>query len=293
MRYMNAKQIVIASVLSAGAVWSQAPKYEFEVASIRPMPASERPQVTIGIRIDGAQVRISMFSFKDYVATAYRVRPYQVSGPSWIDSERYEIAATLPPGTGQAAHVGEMLQSLLADRFQMKVHKEKKEFPVYALEVEKGGLKLQPLPPDPEGTVREAGVNAVGSGSEKGIAVSLGNGAYYTYANNRFEAKKISMAMLVTILERYLDKPFLDQTNVSGNFDLAFDLTEEDYRAMLIRAAVNSGVVLPPQALKALEVGSNASLEAALQKAGLKLVSKKAPLDMVVVDEARKIPTEN
>jgi uncharacterized protein (TIGR03435 family) len=101
------------------------------------------------------------------------------------------------------------------------------------------------------------------------------------------------MADLAGNLERFMDRPIVDMTDLKGNYSFALDLTEEDYRMMLIRIAVAAGVVLPPQALRLLEGGSPVSLFDALQKLGLKLDARKAPLDVLIIDEARKTPTEN
>ena len=90
-----------------------------------------------------------------------------------------------------------------------------------------------------------------------------------------------------------MDRPIVDMTDLTGSYDFALDITEEDYRVMLIRAGVNSGVSLPPQALRLLDCASTPSLFEAMQKLGLKMDARKAPLDVVVVDEGRKSPTEN
>ncbi len=101
------------------------------------------------------------------------------------------------------------------------------------------------------------------------------------------------MPNLALNLERFLDRPIVDMTNISGSYDFSLDLTAEDYRAMLIRAGTNAGVVLPPEALRLLDGASTPSLFEATQKLGLKLDARKAPLDVIVVDSARKTPTEN
>src|SRR5215475_7309058 len=140
-------KIVLFFVMAA-TVFAQA--HEFEVASIRPAAAPTPGAVAVGLHIDGSQVRISYLSLKDYIGIAYRVRTSQIVGPDWLSSQRFDIAAKLPEGTSQA-NVLEMLQALLKDRFQLKVHRETKELPVYALEVAKSGSKLTesaPLPGD-------------------------------------------------------------------------------------------------------------------------------------------------
>jgi uncharacterized protein (TIGR03435 family) len=154
---------------------------------------------------------------------------------------------------------------------------------------------MQESAPDPDaGRVDpKAPLSFAGSGSAQGISVTLGRGSSYTFANNKFEAKGLTMAYLAGSLERFLDRPIVDMTELKGRYDFALDVTEEDYRIMLIRSAVSAGVVLPPQALRLLDGGSPVSLFDAMQKVGLKLDPRKAPLDMLVVDDARKTPTDN
>jgi uncharacterized protein (TIGR03435 family) len=99
--------------------------------------------------------------------------------------------------------------------------------------------------------------------------------------------------MIAATLERFVDRPIVDMTDLKGAYDITLEVTQEDYRAMLIHAAVAAGVSLPPEALRFLDGASVPSLFEAVQKVGLKLDARKAPLDMIVVDDARKTPTEN
>ncbi len=100
------------------------------------------------------------------------------------------------------------------------------------------------------------------------------------------------MGTLASMLERYMDRPIVNLTELKGKYDITLEVTEEDYQTMLIRAAISAGLVLPPQVLQLAE-GSTASLLDALQQAGLKLEPRKAPLDFLVIDQARKTPTDN
>ena len=282
----------VSLFLPAGLFAQAAPA--FEVASIRPSATAEtsgRP-VTLGLRVDGAQIS-GTFALKDFIGIAYRVKTYQISGPDWLGSERFDIAATMPPG-GAAGKLPEMLQALLQERFEMKIHRDKKDFPVYVLEVAKGGLKIHESPETEADKVEpNAPYSATGTGSAQGISVNLGRGSSYTFANNRFEANKLHMADFAGNLERFVDRPIVEQTGLSGRYDFGLDLTEEDFRAMMVRAAVNSGITLPPQALRMLDAGSPASLFDAVEQLGLKLDARKAPLDLIVIDSIRKTPTDN
>jgi uncharacterized protein (TIGR03435 family) len=290
---MNATHTVILLVFGAAAAFAQdAPRPEFEVATIRPSAPITQETVTAGVRIDGAQMRAALLTLKDYIGMAYRVKVYQISGPDWISSDRFDISATLPGGV-PTTQIPEMMQRLLEDRFQVKIHREKKDFPVYALEVAKGGLKMQESAPDPANANAKAPLNITGSGSGQGISVNLGRGSSYTFSNNKFEAKRLTMAAVVATLERFTDRPMIDMTDLKGSYDFALEVTPEDNRTMMIHAAVAAGVSLPPEALRLLDGASIASLFDALQKVGLKLDARKAPLDLLVIDEARKTPTDN
>jgi uncharacterized protein (TIGR03435 family) len=295
---MNALNRTVFAILTAAAACAQnspkledLPRPEFEVATIRPSAQGLQDGVTAGVRIDGAQFRSAALTLKDYIGMAYRVKLYQISGPDWIGSDRFDIAATLPPGT--TTQIPEMMQRLLEDRFQIKVHHEKKDFPVYVLEVAKGGLKMRESAPDPNTEDAKAPLNITGGGSAQGVSVNLGRGSSYTFGNNKFEAKRLTMAALAGNLERFVDRPIVDLTDLRASYDFTLDITDEDYRVMLIHAGVNAGVSLPPQALRLLDGASTPSLFDSMQKVGLKLDSRKAPLDMVVVDDARKTPTDN
>ena len=190
-----------------------------------------------------------------------------------------------------------MLQALLADRFQMKFHREKKDFPVYALVIAKGGLKLKETLKDPEspdsGEPAKPAVNVTGSGGRGGVHINLGNGSFYSLADNKFIGRKLTMVSFVDTLARFEDRPVVDMTDLKGNYDVELDFTTEDYNALMIRSAIAAGVVLPPEAMKALEYSSGDSLLAALEKVGLKLEARKAPLDVIVIDHMTKAPTEN
>lgn len=269
-----------------------APIPQFEVATVRRSPEGPQNQVKVGLHIDGAQVRIASLTLKDYIGMAYRARTSQVFGPDWISSDRFDIAATIPQGH-KPAEFREMLQVLLADRFQLKFHKEQREFSVYALVLGKHPLKLTPAPPDEEKGNAPEPIEVTGGGSVAGVNVNLGHGSSWSFVPNRFEAKKLSMKVFASNLERFADRPIVDKTGLKGQFDFAFDINPEDYQPMLIRSAIAAGVSLPPQALRLLDRSSSASLSDALEQIGLRLEPRKEPLDVMVVDSANKTPSEN
>jgi len=280
----------ILPVLFAVAAFGQAPRPEFEVASIKPSPPTPPGQVSVGLHIDGAQVRCVYLSIKDYIGMAYRVKGYQISGPDWIASERFDISAKVPEGS-TPGQFPEMTQTLLEERFQVKLHRDKKDLPAYVLEIAKGGHTLKE---SPESAAEDRGAfNLAAGGTANGVGVNLGNGSSYTFASNRFEAKKLSMADFAGGLVRFVDRPIVDLTELNGKYDFALDLTAEDYRAMLIRSAIASGVQLPPEALRGMDGATLGSLHESLQKLGLKMEARKAPLEVLVIDRVLKSPTDN
>src|SRR5271167_3030167 len=84
--------------LAVAALAQTAPKPEFEVASIKPSSTLGDMRFKIGIHIDGAQVRCTYLSLADYIRIAYRVKTYQISGPDWLATDRFDISAKLPTG---------------------------------------------------------------------------------------------------------------------------------------------------------------------------------------------------
>ena len=267
-------------------------KLEFEVASIRRAPEQAPNQIAVGLRVDGSQVRYTYLALKDYIVIAYGMKPNQFVGPEWLASQRFDISAKMPEGA-TTEQVNKMLQTLLADRFQLKTHRESREFSVYAISVAKTGLRMKELPPDPEGNRRNGPVNISAGGTGNGAIVNLGNGSYFGIGPTGFEAKKVDLNTVADMLTRFVDRPVINMTELKGTYDFALDLTPEDRNAMLVRSAVAAGVVLPPQALRALDFGSTDSLSVAFQKVGLALESRKAPLEVLVVDSMQKTPTEN
>ena len=200
---MHMIRSIVLSVLAAVLAFGQT-RPEFEVASIRPA-AVQTQSATAGVRIDGSQVRMSNFSLKDAVAASYRMKFNQVVGPDWISSQRFEFSAKLPDG-GSPTQVPEMLQALLVDRFQLKVHRETREFPIYALEVAKSGLKMKELPPDAESDKSDGTTSVAGAGNSSGVSINLGKGSFFNLTASGFEAKKLTMGNFADMLTRFVDR---------------------------------------------------------------------------------------
>ena len=278
-------------LFAASTTFGQA-KPAFEVASIRPS-ADQVTGVRIGFQATGSQVRVTAMSIKDYVGIAYGVRPQQIEGPDWIGSQRFDVVATIPEGV-PSSQIPAMLRRLLEDRFQMKVHREHKDQPVYVLGVAKTGARLTEAAPDPNAPADPDGtVNVSGGGNNSGVGVNIGGGRSFAVADNQVQIHGMTMVDVAEVLTRFVDRVVVDQSGLTKKYDITLDLTPEDFNAIRVRSAVNAGVPLPPQAMRLLDNYSPEALSAPLSKFGVTFEAKKAPLDVVVIDSLLKAPTEN
>jgi uncharacterized protein (TIGR03435 family) len=266
-------------------------RHEFEVASIRQVVDGLANNATVGVQINGAQVRIANLSLKDLVGLASEVRVNQVQGPDWINSLRFEIMGKLPDGADQKK-VPQMLHALLVERFGMKSHREKKEFPVYAIEVARSGFKLTPtMTEDEAAAIEAAAVEAAGSSA--GMVMRYGPDSYFVLDDKGIDIRRLPLSVAADLLTRFVDRPVVDMTGLKAGYDLKIPLTLEDRSTMMIRAGSAAGLVLPPQILAMLDNASTSSLTNGLAQVGLAFQSRRTPLDVVVVDEMRRTPTEN
>lgn len=266
-------QLVSCLLLAAAGALGQPAEghVSFEVASVKASgPATfknlDEAKRGAGIQIDGARVDISMMPLADLVRQAYGLKAFQFSGPGWMSSERYDVHAKLPTGA-TPAQVPAMLQNLLADRFQFSFHRDNREHPVYALVVGKNGLKLP---------VAESG--QVGPAGEKSWEMA---GAVM-----RFH-RKMTMPALCDFLGGFVDRSVVDMTGLTDTYLVALEIPAEELR----RAKIAAEGVHTPDA--APEPTGSSAMFAAIQQVGLKLEPRKTAVDVLVVDHAGKVPTEN
>jgi uncharacterized protein (TIGR03435 family) len=152
------------ALLAAGAVFGQTPAAApaFEVASVKPAPPPTPGSIKVQMGGDPGMVDYKNVSLKTLIARAYRMKEYQISGPDWLETARFDILAKVPPNAPKG-QVPPMLQNLLAERFKLTVHREQKVMPAYAMVVGKNGLKVKPLEGEPEGTQRSTARRAARS----------------------------------------------------------------------------------------------------------------------------------
>jgi uncharacterized protein (TIGR03435 family) len=284
---MTAARCVLLPLLSSIAAFGQSPaaRPEFEVASVKKSAPAVAGQVNIGVHIDSAMVRYSTLPMRSYIRMAYRVSDYQVLGPDWLATENFDIAAKLPEGATRA-QLPEMIQSLLAERFKLVLHRDKKEFPVYALVVAKNGPKLKESPPDSSpGANTTVDVN-VTAGRGGGV-IDMGNGSTIGYGRDRLEAKKVTLSALAVAVERLLDRPVVDMTGIAGSYDFSLEYSWDELRS-LVRTSSGGATELPANP----DAPGN-SIFTSLAAFGLKLEPRKAPIEVLVVDRIERTPTEN
>jgi uncharacterized protein (TIGR03435 family) len=232
----------------------------FEVASVKPNKigsAGGKDEIRESVDSTPSSLAMRSVSLKSCLKWAYGVKDYQISGPGWLASEKYDVVAkTGRPATDDELRL--MLQTLLAERFQMALHRETKELPMYALVVGKSGPKLQ----ESKG----------GSGSkEHGITIDKGALVY----------KNTSMPELADRLSAGVfgvNRPVLDKTGLTGSFDFSVKLAESIAE---LKGSIRSMADDPTIMMDAL------------QQIGLKLEPQKGPVEILVIDKVEKVPTEN
>jgi uncharacterized protein (TIGR03435 family) len=233
---------------------------EFEVASIKPV--KEPNPGRMNDHEDDRRFTTHYTSLSDLILMAYHVDRQQVAGgPAWIRTDEYDVDAVAAEDIKSSEQFQAMLQKLLADRFQLTLHREQREMSVYTLVVAKGGSKLKAA--DPNRTGYGASCDHLGVCHFRGEPL-----AHFA----RW------MAFVV------LAKPVTDKTGLAGNFD--FDLTwtpdESQFVAMGIRApAAADNPNAPPELFTALQ-----------EQLGLKLEPQKIPAEVLVIDRVER-PSAN
>ena len=215
-----------------------------------------------GIQVDGARVDASMVSLADLIQQAYQVKAFQVSGPGWISSDRYDVHAKLPSGA-TTDQVPSMMQALLADRFRLAFHRDSREHAVYALSMGKNGIRMP----------------VAGAGAAEDKQEKKSDAAFHF-------SRKMTMTELCDFLGRFVDRPVVDATGLTGAYQVEFDIPAEDLKRAKMAAEGGHGD-------SAADPAAGSVIFASLQQLGLRAEPRKMTVDMLVVDHAEKVPTEN
>jgi uncharacterized protein (TIGR03435 family) len=285
----------------------------FEAASVKPAePPNGRGFVMLqppsggpGTK-DPGRIRYPNMTLKNLLMTAYDVKNFQISGPAWLDTERFDINATMPPDTTKEQfHV--MLQNLLAERFKVMLHRETKELPTYSLVMAKNGPKMKEsvqdpahkddgepvqLPPPPaQPKIGPDGFPIIEIPAGAPIAMIMMNG------RARMIAAQKTMQDLAERLTNLTNRPVTDATALRAKYDFTLTFSPEGMTGPM-------GPIPPPPPPPSAGVngapGGGADAEtlpdifgAVQAQLGLKLEPKKGPVEMIVIDHIEKTPTEN
>lgn len=269
--------ILSACAMFQGPVAAQAPSPEkplaFDVASIRPIAAGGRPThgwVGVQFRPDGVEAAFQ--TLPDLLCYAYGYKNLrfdgQISGlPAWAATQRYDIEAKMSPvdvaefqklsKDEQERRRQEMMQSLLAERFHLRLHRGSKEIPVYELVVAKGGLKMQDAATDPNPPLKKG---------EDGKPLP---GVRWLEKTSVWQAQSVkSLADMLSMPAAFVGRPVVDKTGLSSAYDFALDWSVYSAKA----AASDSPTSDVP------------SIFTALGEIGLKLQPATASMETVVID---------
>jgi uncharacterized protein (TIGR03435 family) len=285
---MKAATAFLIALAAAPAVLCQAPaeRPEFEVASVKVSAPITDAGYSIGVHIDGAMVRCNYLSLMNYLNMAYDVKDYQIIGPDWMTGEHYDIVAKRPNGVEGEKALRGMMASLLQDRFKLTMHRETRDLPAYALVVGKGGLKIKEVPPDADaGDIGKVDVN-VNGGGRGGTVVDLGGGSTISYSLNKLEARKVTFPVIIDSLSKFLDRPVVDMTNLTGRYNFTLEYSVDELKN-LVRASGADANRIPDFG------GEQPSIFTSVESLGLKLEARKAPVPVIVIDSVQKIPTAN
>jgi len=320
---------IVIAIVFTGMVFGQAASGPtFEVATVKPSAldvtklaaAAQSGQMPlIGAHVDKARAQYIFMSVKDLIATAYSLKPFQITGPDWINdmSQRFDIVGKMPDGS-TVDQAPQMLQALLAERFKLVVHRDNKEHPVTALVVGKGGPKLQeskdeaqdfdentPLKPGerqmdtPQGPVRMT------MDPKSGVVVNMGKRGMWTQKMGaggtlHLEGNGTTMSAFADMLTQLTQMTggsgtqIVDMTGLNGHYAVSIEFSLAD----LMKIAQAAGVAVPmrggdPGAPPvAADPGASSSVSDAVQALGLKLESRRAPTEQLIVDHVEKLPKD-
>jgi uncharacterized protein (TIGR03435 family) len=256
--FVSAASVLAQTPATPAAAPAQTAAPEFEVATIRPVKNPD-PSRTRD-REEGRRFSAYSVTLRELIMMAYRVDAREISGgPAWMATDEYDIEAVASEGVQVNEHLGEMLQKLLADRFQLTLHREQMTLSVYALTVAKGGSKLK----------------AAESGGRGASCEHMGVCSF----------RSVPLAHFVRWLAFVvLDRPVVDKTGLTGTFDFNLKWTpdESQFSALGLHApAAADNVNAPPPLFEAIE-----------EQLGLKLEPEKMPSEVLVIDHVER-PTEN
>jgi uncharacterized protein (TIGR03435 family) len=298
------RNATLAALILAAGVHAQT----FDVATVKPSaPPEPGKPMMIGIRggpgsADPGQISANV-TLSMLLMNAYDVKAYQLSGPPWLNMERYDVIAKVPAGATKE-QVRVMWQNLLADRFGLTLHHQSKVFQVEEMQIAKAGkLKETTLESNaPEAQPPAAGLpftppkmdkNGVPELSAPGLIMMMTVGPAGPTAH--MVGKAQTTAQLAGMVGNELDRPVIDKTGLTGKYDFVLEFAPDPSRFRMLPGPGGPppGAPGPGDTANAPDPAGLTIVGALQQQLGLRLVSTKAPLDILIIDHAEKVPTEN
>lgn len=263
----------------------------FEVASIKPAlpedPDAKRPGMDVRL-LPGGRLSAEGVVLRYLIQNAYGVEPFQISGgPNWINSARYNIDAKAR-GNPDSSQMRLMMQSLLEDRFKLRVHRETRDLPVYELTAAKSGLKLQPAK---QGSCISPGTGGTQSPPVPGQPIPCGR-VLTMMSSSRvgLHGGSVSMTELVRVLSNVLGRTVVDKTGFAGVFDVSLEFTPD--QALGGMPWLSPGPVAASDSPRVPSPDRGTVFAALQEQLELKLKSAKGPVDVLVVDSLER-PSAN
>jgi uncharacterized protein (TIGR03435 family) len=257
---MKLRLSLLAGFLCSALASGQKP--EFEVASVK-ANNSGQTAASGGFSLASGRLNLINWRMKALIMMAYKVRMDYIEGPSWLNTDRFDIVANAHPNTSDA-DARLMLSALLVDRFKLTIHEEQRAMPVFVLVVGKSGAHL--IPPAGSGEL------TCHPGKRDGVE-----------GQSHIECANVSLqdlADLLPDLSRDFDRPVVDATGVGGVYDFRLDWTPQP--------------APPKPGENSADIAAGVTIFENLEKQyGLKLEQRKQPMPVIIVDHAERVPTEN
>jgi uncharacterized protein (TIGR03435 family) len=235
----------------------------FEVATVKP----SAPDAVMAIRRSGHRIVTNGTTLQFLITWAYDIQSDRLfAKPPWLNSDRFDVTGAAPqdePSSawkpGEPTIFQRRMQTLLADRFKLATHRETREMTLYTVTVAKSGFKPH-VDPAPE---------------------VMGQQPFKMTGPGRLFGTQVTVEMLAKVLSDQLGRTVIDQSGLKGVFDFRLDWTPD-------RMPRADGLPAPP------DTRSGPSLFTALEEQlGLKLETRRGPVDVVVIDHVDRSPTGN
>ncbi len=288
---------VLALVWLQGALAQSGATPQFEAASVKPSTPAARPFGSIPRKqggpgsADPGRVAYRNFTLRELISEAYDVSWVQLAAPAWLTSvnilgntDKFDVDATLPPAATKDQYLL-MLQTLLAERFELKTHRETRSGPAYLLIVNKGGPKMKLSPELPPGSGVEEPIKLGSKGPDGFPVVPLSHSGMFVNVETsqiRLKFMRRSMPQFVDWLWSQIKKPVIDRTALPGQYDFYLDHRRDDALRVTQDGAAPANDSSGPDLFAAVQ-----------SQLGLKLASGEGEFTMLVVDHVDRTPIGN